>query len=141
MDDPKVRQPDITRARDDARLGAEGAGAGRAVARTIEYFAAHVGTPHDGAAAAAAVAAAAGGAPLGGRRSRQWALARRRCIFPGFRLEPIALLAGISSRYALFSPGAGRHARCCCWRPAIPNSSSRSFTTNEALYRAAMEEF
>ena len=42
-------------------------------------------------------------------------------------LRTDASLAGISSRYAFFPPGAGRHAAACCWRPAIPNSRSRSF--------------
>ena len=34
-----------------------------------------------------------------------------------------------------------RRAAACCSRRAIPNSRSTNFTTNEALYRAAMAEF
>ena len=43
VDDPKVRQPDITRARDAARLGAEGRRS-RGLRRTIDYFRALLGT-------------------------------------------------------------------------------------------------
>ena len=83
QDDPKVRQPDITRARDDARLGAAGARR-EGLARTIEYFRELWRTAADGARVGTRSAPSRGRPESVLTRPRPGRPAGRRLvIFPG----------------------------------------------------------
>ena len=143
-DDPKVRKPDITRARTMLGLGAEGARARRAGAdhRVLQAARRHA---DDGAADAAAAPGGAdarmsGRTPGSDGAYRDGGLAGRAVYLSQVPPEPIGLsrvpaLLCYSSRRVLFAVLLLSLAAC------HPDFKIGTFTTNEALYRAGLAEF